>query len=62
MSEKVDIAPTAREIATEIGYRLPLGEQGHHDLRAAGFLRFKPDHDQSQAPETGVGLVYRWRF
>jgi subtilisin family serine protease len=62
MSEKVDVAPTAREIATEIGYRLPLGEQGHHDLRAAGFLRFKPDHDQSQAPETGVGLVYRWRF
>jgi len=61
-TDKIDLTPSAREIATEIGYRLPLDEGGGHDLRAAGFLRLRPDHDRSRDPEAGLGLVYRWRF
>ncbi|MGI9498976.1 MAG: S8 family peptidase [Geminicoccaceae bacterium] len=60
--ERLDFAPKAREIATEVGYRLPLGDDGNHDLQAAAFLRLNPDHDQDRNPEAGVGLAYRWRF
>lgn len=60
--EKLDFAPRAREITAEIGYRLPFGEGGEHDLRAAGFLRLNPDHDPNRDPDTGFGVAYRWTF
>ncbi|NJO38561.1 MAG: hypothetical protein HC871_14340 [Rhizobiales bacterium] len=46
-SERLDFTPKAREIAAEIGYRLPLGA---HDVQAAGFVRLNPDHDPDRAP------------
>ena len=60
--QNLDFAPKAREITTEIGYRLPLDQDGDHDVQAAGFLRLNPDHDDSRQPEAGIGLSYRWRF
>ena len=60
--ERVDFAPKAREIATELGYSLPLDQRGDHDIRAAGFLRINPDHDENRDPDVGFGLGYRWRF
>ncbi len=60
--ETIDFAPDAREIATEIGYSLPLDRYGDMDLEAVGFLRLNPDHDDDRKPEAGVGLAYRWRF
>ena len=60
--QRLDFAPKAREIAAEIGYRMPLGDDGSQDLQAAGFLRFRPDHDGSRDPEAGIGLAYRWQF
>lgn len=61
-SERLNFAPTAREISAEIGYRLPLGESDDHHVRAAGFLRVNPDHDPNRDPDTGFGLAYRWTF
>ena len=60
--KKLDFAPRAREVSAEIGYRLPFGDDGEHDLRAAGFLRLNPDHDPNRDPDTGFGLAYRWTF
>lgn len=60
--ERVDFAPKAREITTEIGYRMPLDDGDDHDIRAAGFLRIHPDHDRTRDPEAGFGLAYHWRF
>jgi hypothetical protein len=60
--EVVDFAPAAREIATEIGYRLSLGRDGDQDLEAIGFLRLNPDHDARRDPDAGFGFAYRWRF
>ncbi|MEZ5934301.1 MAG: S8 family serine peptidase [Alphaproteobacteria bacterium] len=60
--DRLDFAPKAREIAAEIGYRLPLNARGDHDIQAAGFIRLNPDHDPNRAPETGIGLTYRLRF
>ncbi len=60
--ERIDVAPKGREIATELGYRLPLGEADDQDIRAAAFVRLNPDHDPDRDPEAGVGFAYRWRF
>ncbi|MGI9510942.1 MAG: S8 family peptidase [Geminicoccaceae bacterium] len=60
--QELDFAPKAREISTEIGYRLPLDNEDRHNLQAAGFLRLNPDHDGSRDPEAGFGFAYRWRF
>lgn len=60
--KRLDFTPTAREIAAEIGYRLPLDQKGDHHLQAAGFLRLDPDHDDGRDPEAGIGLTYRWQF
>lgn len=60
--ERLDFAPAAREIATEIGYRLPLGRGEAQDVRAAAYLRLNPDHDPGRDPDAGVGLAYRLRF
>jgi hypothetical protein len=60
--ETVDVAPDAREVMTEIGYRLTLDRNGDHDLQTVGFLRVNPDHDDSRDPEAGLGAAYRWRF
>ncbi len=61
-TETIDFAPDAREIVTEIGYRLPIDPGGDHDLEATGFLRLNPDHDQRRDPDVGLGVSYRWRF
>ncbi|MGI9418699.1 MAG: S8 family serine peptidase [Geminicoccaceae bacterium] len=60
--KRLDFAPAAREVAAEVGYRLPLDPKGDHRLQAAGFVRINPDHDDSRDPEAGIGLAYRWRF
>lgn len=62
VAQRVDLAPKAREIAAEIGYRLPLGRDGDHDVQAAGFVRFNPDHQTNCNPEAGIGLAYRLHF
>ena len=59
---RLDFSPDAREIATEIGYRLPLGDDQRHEVQAAGFLRVNPGHDRERDPEAGFGLAYRLRF
>ncbi len=61
-AQRIDLAPEIREIAAEIGYRLPLGRDGDHDLQAAGFVRFNPDHQKNRAPEAGLGLAFRLQF
>lgn len=62
VAQRIDLAPKAREIAAEIGYRLPLGQDGDHDLQTAGFVRFNPDHQKHRDPEAGIGFSYRLRF
>ncbi len=61
-AERIDLTPEAREIAAEVGYRLPLGRDGGHDLQAAGFVRFNPDHQKGRDPEAGIGFAYRLHF
>ncbi|MEM7041225.1 MAG: S8 family serine peptidase [Pseudomonadota bacterium] len=61
-TQTIDFSPEAREIAAEIGYQLPLDEEGGHDIRAAAFFRLNPGHDRKADPETGLGLAYRLRF
>ncbi len=61
-AQRLDLAPEAREIAAEIGYRLPLGRGVDHDVQAAGFVRFNPDHQRSRDPEAGIGFAYRLHF
>ena len=61
-AERIDLTPEAREIAAEVGYRLPLGRDDGHDLQAAGFVRFNPDHQKGRDPEAGIGFAYRLRF
>ena len=60
--ETIDFSPNARELVSEIGYRLTLDHDGDHDLQTVGFLRLNPDHDERRDPEAGLGIVYRWRF
>ena len=62
VEETIDFSPDAREVMTEIGYRLTLDRDGDHDLEAVGFLRLNPDHDERRDPEAGLGIAYRWRF
>lgn len=61
-TQRIDLAPEAREIAAEIGYRLPLGQKGDQEVQTAGFLRFNPDHQKDRDPEAGIGLTYSLRF
>lgn len=61
-TRKLDLAPEAREIATEFAYRLPLDRGQDHEIKAGGFVRLNPDHDPDRAPDLGLGLSYRWQF
>ncbi len=61
-TQRINLAPEAREIRAEVGYRLPFGRDGDHDVQAAGFIRINPDHQKHRDPEAGIGVAYHLRF
>ncbi|MGI9449569.1 MAG: hypothetical protein ACR2QH_02810, partial [Geminicoccaceae bacterium] len=57
-SERVDLAPEAREIALEAIYSFDVNDDGDN-LAMGTFVRLNPDHDPNADPDAGIGIRYR---
>lgn len=57
-SERVDLAPEARELALEATYSVDVSDDGAN-LALGTFLRLNPDHDPNADPDAGIGVRYR---
>lgn len=60
--QRIDLSPSAREIASEVIYRWSFGRAKAQELGIGGFARFNPGHDADRPPEFGLGAQYRWQF
>lgn len=60
--ERIDLAPSSREIASNLLYRRAIGRDKNQEIGIGGFARFHTDHDANNAPAFGFGMHYRWQF
>ena len=59
-TQRVDLAPTGRQIDIQLAYSLKIGIQS--DISSFATLSLQPGHDQSGDPEFAMGFKWRREF